>query len=509
MESRENRELCRNCKDRTLVTIQARYMTNKTSEQKQVTFCPLLLSSKKGNNMSKVGQVVNTEQDFDLWEQECVECVVPPDFVPEVMLVTELHEDIRAKEKAAHLIGSVALGATTEVESDKTDKPIRSLYDALTLAKDGEIEAKRVVESNVSTDVIERTIKTGHVMKPLPLHVSSDGKIHQYGQRLDSIQANSLRYASDNPVMRARTEAEVTNSYRLEELNRTGQLDDYNFVVISKAENLPEYGFFTDTMSCSIQVVTKDDTGHLSQESAFVAGKSSVDGELHIDQTVNKLGQRVGVDYAGKTTAEIIGMPLLVHKNKMPNGVIDFVKFIDDCAGGTFFGEDRLAQDYLEYQKECYLREASFLPKIQTITEELIARSEEITSPLAATRVLSSISGNHMVEYAISDTTINPNVFGMVSAGYIEKARQAQMIGDVQNINHFMGLAKKHEQSSSCPSADKNPAGIDEDELGIVSSKDEDQYGSLTFKCRKGHNNRRPKGKLIENCQVCHESVRC
>lgn len=459
--------------------------------------------------MSRVGQIIDTEQDIELWEQECIECIVPPDFVPEVILVTELHEDIRAKEKAAHLIGSVALGAALEIDSDSTEKSVESLYDALRLATAGNDQARRVVESNVSTDVIERTIKTGHVMKPLPLHVSSEGKIHQYGQRLDSIQANSLSYASDNPVMRARTEAEVTNSYRLEELNRTGQLEDYNFVVISKAEDLPEYGFFTDTMSCSIQVVSKDEAGQLTQESAFVAGKNSVDGELHIDQTVATLGDRVGVDYAGKTAAEIIGMPLLVRKKKMPNGVIDFVKFVDDCAGGTFFGENRPASDYLEYQKDCYAREASFQPKIQTIAEELITRSEEISTPLAATKLLSRISGKHMVEHAISDTTINPYVFGMVSAGYIEQARQAQMVGDVQNINHFMGLAKKHEQSSSCPSADKSTVGNNEDELGLSFSKDEDEYGSLSFKCRKGHNNRRPKGKLIENCQVCRESVRC
>ncbi len=37
----------------------------------------------------------------------------------------------------------------------------------------------------------------------------------------------------------------------------------------------------------------------------------------------------------------------------------------------------------------------------------------------------------------------------------------------------------------------------------------EDKYGSLTFKCPKGHTNVRPRNKLLEKCQKCGTSVRC
>jgi hypothetical protein len=37
----------------------------------------------------------------------------------------------------------------------------------------------------------------------------------------------------------------------------------------------------------------------------------------------------------------------------------------------------------------------------------------------------------------------------------------------------------------------------------------EDKYGSLSFRCSKGHHNIRPFGKLIERCQTCQVSVRC
>jgi hypothetical protein len=39
--------------------------------------------------------------------------------------------------------------------------------------------------------------------------------------------------------------------------------------------------------------------------------------------------------------------------------------------------------------------------------------------------------------------------------------------------------------------------------------EDEDKYGSLTFKCPKGHRNRRPRNELIPNCQKCGISVAC
>ncbi len=38
---------------------------------------------------------------------------------------------------------------------------------------------------------------------------------------------------------------------------------------------------------------------------------------------------------------------------------------------------------------------------------------------------------------------------------------------------------------------------------------DMDKFGPLTFTCRKGHTNRRPRNKLIDECRVCHESVIC
>lgn len=51
-------------------------------------------------------------------------------------------------------------------------------------------------------------------------------------------------------------------------------------------------------------------------------------------------------------------------------------------------------------------------------------------------------------------------------------------------------------------------------DLGYGNSIDKesmqsDQYGSLTFKCQKGHLNTRPRGKLIDCCKTCGIDVSC
>lgn len=48
-----------------------------------------------------------------------------------------------------------------------------------------------------------------------------------------------------------------------------------------------------------------------------------------------------------------------------------------------------------------------------------------------------------------------------------------------------------------------------EEVFSAIFGRDEDRYGSLTFDCPKGHKNRRPRGKLIPNCQHCGISVKC
>jgi hypothetical protein len=64
-------------------------------------------------------------------------------------------------------------------------------------------------------------------------------------------------------------------------------------------------------------------------------------------------------------------------------------------------------------------------------------------------------------------------------------------------------------------SAKPTTAGEQLDELGYGNNSetgaDEDKFGPLEFKCKKGHSNRRPRGKLISQCWFpgCKDSVGC
>ncbi len=261
----------------------------------------------------------------------------------QVISLAESSHDHETKRRAAQFIGSLALEHSVESSGGEAG-PGMNLLTALRLAREGETEARHMVETNVRTDVIERTIKSGHVATPIELQVDTAGNILQHGQTAKEIQANSLRYASGVPQMRRRTEAETRNMFRLQEQFDQGLLEEYAFVVFSMAaddmseEQMRDVGFFTATMSCSIQVTTQEN-GRLLTEPAFVAGAVSPGAPRHDSTTITHIGNMLGADYEDKTATEILDMPLLIHKSLMPNGAIDVVGWYDQAAGLRSLGK--------------------------------------------------------------------------------------------------------------------------------------------------------------------------
>jgi hypothetical protein len=372
-----------------------------------------------------------------------------------VVVIPETLQDEFTRRRAARFIGACALNSTVNQQEAFITNPIESLYDALCQAYDGDPTARSMVETNVATDVIERTIKTGHVTA-VDLDVDAAGKIQQFGQSMESVQANSLRYAADSLQIRERTEAETTNAFRIESEYRQGRLADYSFVVLSRAaDNMTEAqmsaaGFFTETMSCAIQV-THARGDHLVTESAFVSGVKSPGSDRHDAETITTMLARLGVDVAGKSAAELIGTPLLIHNELMPNGVIDIVKRYDEAAGGTFFGEAKPSQDYIAYRETCRNREQSYQPKIQQIVSELIALAPQITSKTQAAQRLAKLSEAQMVEHAVRDNAIDLRVFKSVSAQHIINTRAYLQRGDFHEAQVELALAVTTARSSSCP----------------------------------------------------------
>lgn len=433
---------------------------------------------------------------------------------PQVIIVPEMVEDKLARKQAQRVIrfaGSTVLNSElASVEELTALSENQNLQTAIQRATTGNVEARQLITTNVAKDVIERTVKTGHVME-VEITVDDSGKLLQFGQHLDTVQANSLRYVSEGWQMQERTEAETRNNARLEQHNRQGLLDDYYFVVFSRcADNMSENemtkaGFFTDTMSCAIQATHATDEG-LVVQSAFVAGVKRPGQERHDAETIVELARTLGVDYSDKTAAQIIATPLLIHKSLMPYGVIDMVEWYDTAAGGTFFGEDRPRQNYFDYLQLCKEREGTLRPTVNTITEQLISEATSITTPLAAIARLHELSQQYTLSRAIEDKTINPRVFGAVAAAYIEQARLHHEIGNKELAFVAEQRAQKTAQSSSCPTGRQRETEA-ETAAETLSSKNCDYISKECPLCHK-KNVRTHETKTKIECKTCKGFVR-
>lgn len=416
-------------------------------------------------------------------------------WTPMVLAVVEHDSDLESRAKTAGFIGSVV--TNSELAINPIDQQPYSLHDAITEASNGKTEAISMVRRNIATDIVERTIKSGHITK-VPLEIGNDGRFLQYGQSVADIQKNSLLYASENPKMISRTEAEVRNMFRIDEARTQGLLEDYAFVVFSRApddmseEEASKVGFFADTMSCAIQLTTIDD-GKPSVESAFVAGKRSWESTRHDKSTIDKVGDVLGVDFRSKDATELLDYPVLIHKSLIPNGVVDIVRIYDQCAEGTFFGESKPPEDYLEYLQTCRRREAELAPQIQKITTQLISEASTFKSPIGASKRLAKLSEGEMLERSIADKKINPRVFGESAAWRIEQARFYLDNGQTNMLSDIIYQAKTVAVSSSCPggvSGNDTPGAFGESSTSGKKLNSSDKLEDCEFvskECPKCH----------------------
>jgi hypothetical protein len=372
---------------------------------------------------------------------------------PQAYELTALDSERFSRAKAERFIGAVAASAEATIIYEAT--PPMSLLESVRRAAQGDFEALRSVHMNVSTDVIERSIKKGHVTRVVQM-VDADGHIRQYGQSARSVQANSLKFASQNSRILPRTQAETRNLFRIEDAKRQGLLKDYWVVVPSRPPDdmseaaMHKEGFFTDTMSIAFQATTESAEDEIVTETAFVAGRRHRNALRHDAELVRRLAERVGVEIGEQTATEGIDRPWLIPKSLIPNGVIDLVRLADE-AMDTFFGEDRPSEDHLAYLDKCRAREQELEPTVQAIIAQLVAESANFRTPLDATRRLHELSEAALVQRAVYDHAIDTTVFGTESAEYIQAARHYLEQGDIARVNAFLSKAIRVADSSSCP----------------------------------------------------------
>ena len=314
-----------------------------------------------------------------------------------------------------------------------------------------------MVRENVATDAMERLFKAGNIIKT-KLQVDANGDIYQHGQKMDDVHKNAYQMMPDDPIITPRTKAEANNGARIKYLREQGYLKDYVYVVMSMCaegvsdKELDERNFFSLTKSMSLQATWEDD-GILKGENAFVAGVADEHSERHDRELIERFGARLGVDYRGKSAAQIIDGGMLIPKSEIPNGVVDVVKELDEDNGGTFFGQNKPVQDYVEFKEFCRKREASFEHNIDEITDALIAEAGKFANPTEASKRLGKLVEARMVKRAIKDESIDIRIFGEDSAQHIETARELESQGMYQQAAQQVAMAQQLAKSGSCPSA--------------------------------------------------------
>lgn len=396
-----------------------------------------------------------------------LEAEQPQVFANELVIsLSELPQDVETysaaeRMKQAAEIGSVAVRGA-EVASSSV---YANLQEAIAAAEQGDEQAEAFVKANIRSDVVERTIKAGIIMKT-KLHQTIEGKIIQHGQTLEDVHLNSLAFASGGG-MEARTMAETRNSIRLQQCLDDGVLEDYYFVVISRyTDTLSDVaankaGFFVPTKTMSVQATTVEN-GVITMESAYAAGVATEGAERHDAQAVGLFGDKIGVDLR-KTDAATIDTALLIHKSQMIHGVVDVIESLDTCAEETldngqqiFFGQAKEKKNYVAYVKECEQTVANFDEKIELIYQDLLLSRPQIHTPQDATEMLNKLSGKHMIDYAISDKDIDARVFGAASGEHIERARMLHQQGLHEEAEAHRDEAVELDDSGSCPAGSRN-----------------------------------------------------
>lgn len=447
---------------------------------------------------------------------------------PSVHLAEQAATEESSKQKFYNFLGKVSVQQALEQTFNKPEAAGPTLASAIIEARNGNQEADKLVDINVGTATTEAFFKAGHLTK-IEKELNNDGEVVQFGVTTENLQYNSVVFRPNrHAVLKQFTLAEVQNGFREQELAKGDILKDHWFIVPSCVpENLPEElldergdGYFTSSMTFAAQGTTQVESSKLITETVFDKGTEAAHDDSYAERqagrfdiaAIGKVYERFGLE-APQTALGFLQNPLLINKSEMPNGMVDFWRLIDEAKDelkGVSRARDE--QQYLDKIAQSKEREASLGDVKQEVKKRLLALGDSFNNDMQAINTLWELVRKYGVKESVVNSHIDPIVFGGQAATLIEQARHSAVKGDMESTLDLQQAAEQVAKISGCgggAGGDKIGNSFDKDKSQETAKDDEDQYGSLHFKCPKGCNNRRPRGKLIENCQRCGTSVRC
>jgi hypothetical protein len=372
----------------------------------------------------------------------------------------ELAAELNLQKRTAKLLGKVALLEQTGPESATAEvaQPM-TLMEAAKQAAEGNPEALQFVRKNALADYTERAYKSGHVVTA-DFSVNNNNQLVQHGQTAEEMFINGSRHMA-HPVLLERSKIEAHNGQRQQYYYETGLLKDFAMVTFSLVPDVitpkeaKKAGYFTETMSYAIQLVTEEN-GRVIVQSAFVAGADSPGAPRFDKQVVAKTALNFGVDYSGADTEEILSRPALIHKSLLPDLVVTLVQNGDEKTG-RFFGRPHVGGgDYQAHLTECQRRETNAESLVEEfVVKPLLAAAPWFTHPTDANKYLDQLNDKLLKQTVFNDESIDSNVLGAIATSHVEQARLHYSNGDFRRMKHAILEAQRIGSSSSCPTAYK------------------------------------------------------
>lgn len=301
-----------------------------------------------------------------------------------------------------------------------------TLAQSIELSKKGNEEAEARVDIAIATATSEAFFRRTHITR-IKKTVNEVGEVVQFGLTTEQMHSDSVVHRPHRPQeLKEFTKQEVRNGFREQELMRNGVLDDAWIVVASFVpKNMPEKlldhrgdGYFTRTMTYSMQGTTKEgadiitktifDQGTAASEDASYEERQNKRFDLPAYQRVCEwLGVPVPRD-----ELEALGSPLVISKKIMPNGMLDFWRWMDVAADeirGKYVV--RTIDEYVTREQLSREREASIVDVQAKIKKELLAVGG-FTNDLQAVELLWELTRRHGYKAAARNDFIEPMVFG-------------------------------------------------------------------------------------------------
>ena len=377
-----------------------------------------------------------------------------------------LHGERAASEAFYRFIGRPCVREALECTVGPTVEagPKLTLADSAVEARQGNQDAEARVDVAIGSAAAEALFKTKHITHYTKT-LTDSGEVVQYGLSGEQIHQDAIVHRSARPApLKKITLAEVRNGFREQHLAADGTLDDAWMVAASFVpRGVPEEwldhrgdGYFTDSMTYSLQGSTKKgskimvdsifDAGTAAPEDASFAERQEQRFDLQAYQLVCEW---LGVPVP-QTELEALESPLIIPKSMMPNGMLDFWRWMD-MAADQIQGKVvvRTVEEYLQREQLSREREASIAGLRQTVKDKLLA-VDGFDTEGDANAMLWELLREHGYRAAAYNDNIEPGAFGQKGARKLLVAKKLIELGDDDGAGRWIEAGLEDATSTGC-----------------------------------------------------------